>query len=264
MHLDRGSVNASFIDPDSVRQLALSIVSPYIGEGRWNWHQPAAIYDWVQHNIQYVPDPRGRNYSALPQETLEGGGGDCEDHAILIASLCEAVGIPARIILCFRPENGHAFCQVRIGKHSQRAVADNVRQYYGSQSGGLTRSIACDVDRTGAIWLPSDTAACRYFGDNSGLESLGYLVRKNGSSDLAWLEPIEIVQLDVPGGFREESGPGLGKSSSASRTTPQVPRALVARGKGTQQTPRLGREDAFSQRFGSIPAGPQRGKPPAR
>lgn len=55
------------------------------------------INRWVADNISYVSDPRGHNYFAYAHETLNTGGGDCDDFAILLASLYESVGLDAAI-----------------------------------------------------------------------------------------------------------------------------------------------------------------------
>jgi hypothetical protein len=55
------------------------------------------INQWVANNISYVSDPRGHNYYAFAHETLQVRGGDCDDFAILLASMYEAVGLDAAI-----------------------------------------------------------------------------------------------------------------------------------------------------------------------
>lgn len=55
------------------------------------------INRWVAGNISYVSDPRGHNYFAYAHETLNTGGGDCDDFAILLASLYESVGLDAAV-----------------------------------------------------------------------------------------------------------------------------------------------------------------------
>ena len=52
---------------------------------------------WTANNISYVSDPRGQEYIASAAETLEIKGGDCDDFAVLLASLYEAVGLDAII-----------------------------------------------------------------------------------------------------------------------------------------------------------------------
>ncbi len=50
---------------------------------------------WVAHNINYVSDPIEQDYFALASETILTRGGDCEDYAILLASMYESVGLDA-------------------------------------------------------------------------------------------------------------------------------------------------------------------------
>lgn len=52
---------------------------------------------WVANNISYVSDPKGYEYYAHASETLETKGGDCDDFAILLASMYESVGLDAAI-----------------------------------------------------------------------------------------------------------------------------------------------------------------------
>ena len=87
-----------FIDPLSVRKLAVKIASPYAKEHDSGWRQAVAMFGYVKEHISYVPDPRGINYVAPPAETVECGGGDCDDQAALVASLCEAVGLRIRLL----------------------------------------------------------------------------------------------------------------------------------------------------------------------
>lgn len=47
------------------------------------------IAQWIEHNIDYIPDVAGKFYS--PEQTLKRGGGDCEDYAILFLNLAHKV-----------------------------------------------------------------------------------------------------------------------------------------------------------------------------
>jgi hypothetical protein len=74
-----------------------------------------AIRDWVGGNIQYKFDniSHGQeDYWQLPKETLALRTGDCEDSAILLATLLRADGISASDVYVFvgtSGENGHAW-----------------------------------------------------------------------------------------------------------------------------------------------------------
>jgi len=55
------------------------------------------IHNWVANNITYVSDPMGFEYIAYPHETLDCKAGDCDDFAVLLASMYEASGLDAMI-----------------------------------------------------------------------------------------------------------------------------------------------------------------------
>lgn len=78
-------------DPEGLRDLAVFIVSCSKNDS------VTSLYEYVRMNIKFVDDPENE-YVASPCETVLSGGGDCEDHAILLASLLEAVGVDSRII----------------------------------------------------------------------------------------------------------------------------------------------------------------------
>jgi len=61
---------------------------------RKNYHAEAeAIFDFVKRNIRYTRDPNGVELVQSPSVTLRLGHGDCDDAAVLISALCEAVGM---------------------------------------------------------------------------------------------------------------------------------------------------------------------------
>lgn len=81
-----------------------------------------AVQRWVVKFLSYKYDEDSSDceeFWMFPFETLQGKIGDCEDGAILIATLCIAAGIPAwRIKVAAgnvqdsptAPEGGHAYC----------------------------------------------------------------------------------------------------------------------------------------------------------
>ena len=52
-----------------------------------------AIYTWMVRNINYAADPWDVERIQAPTVTLAQGAGDCDDHAILSASLLQSLGI---------------------------------------------------------------------------------------------------------------------------------------------------------------------------
>ena len=82
-----------------VRETTMSALSDvpegiYSNDDAWKiWK----IHNWVANNIDYVSDPMGFEYMAYPHETLDCKAGDCDDFAVLLASMYEASGLDAMI-----------------------------------------------------------------------------------------------------------------------------------------------------------------------
>lgn len=82
----------------------------------------------VHENVSYATDQEmhGINdYWQYPAETLISGEGDCEDQALLLASILEAMGIDTVLVL----EPGHATVGVYTGSTDGNTVEYHGRQY---------------------------------------------------------------------------------------------------------------------------------------
>jgi hypothetical protein len=92
-------------DHPKIRNLAKSLVeksdATLLGRAK-------TILDWVHANLEKRP------VFSLPDAltTLESGAGDCNEHAVLVAALARAVGIPARI------ETGLVYLEGRFYYHA--------------------------------------------------------------------------------------------------------------------------------------------------
>jgi len=83
------------VDDDELKELASAIVEDYYEkEGKVN-----AIYRYIVEGFTYVADPEHTESIQSPFETLDLGGGDCEDLAILACSLLENTGIKTYLVL---------------------------------------------------------------------------------------------------------------------------------------------------------------------
>lgn len=73
-------------------------------------------FHWVKTHIRYVNDVREVETLATPKATLEVASGDCDDMAILLASLLESIGHPTRFIaLAFDNDNfSHVLTETRL------------------------------------------------------------------------------------------------------------------------------------------------------
>jgi len=108
------------MDPGIVRNLAVSIVSP-------NSENPViSLHRYVHERVSYVDDPKGEEYIATPCETILTGGGDCEDHAILFASMLESVGIDAKMIWL---KGEHTFVGIQI----EEEITEEIEKIQGCE-----------------------------------------------------------------------------------------------------------------------------------
>jgi hypothetical protein len=121
--------------------------------GAYSLEQVLEAYDWIAAHITYVDD--SGDVWQSPQRTLSLRGGDCEDHAILLASTIGGLGGNARVNLI----DGHAFATVFVGPVSGMAnVTRSVRSHYGAEVSVLFLS-----DPTG-LWMVVDTVGMPYGG----------------------------------------------------------------------------------------------------
>ncbi|WP_243684081.1 transglutaminase-like domain-containing protein [Methanosarcina barkeri] len=74
----------------AIREKAVQVARSY--PGAYNIYQVCALFDVVKEKVEYVSDPRGNDIWEPANVTLRMGAGDCEDQAILLSSMLEAVG----------------------------------------------------------------------------------------------------------------------------------------------------------------------------
>lgn len=98
-----------------VRQLALSLVRR---EGQKDWaNEIKNLHAYVRDKIRYVRDIRGVETISTVDRILEAGQGDCDDKSVLLASLLESIGHPARFVAIKLggDEFVHVYVETRIG-----------------------------------------------------------------------------------------------------------------------------------------------------
>jgi transglutaminase-like putative cysteine protease len=74
--------------------------------------QARAMFSFVQQNFEYVSDPTSFEYIKTAKESLVNRVGDCDDSSVLLATLLESIGIPARFI--FVP--GHVYVEAWVNE----------------------------------------------------------------------------------------------------------------------------------------------------
>ena len=100
-----------------IRELALRIIDRVRGHKQFA-AQVKAVHQFIRDNIQYVRDVRGVETLSTPIKTLEYRKGDCDDQAVLIASLLESIGHPTRFVAIKMQPFGpyvHVFAETKIG-----------------------------------------------------------------------------------------------------------------------------------------------------
>ncbi|MDM7918447.1 MAG: transglutaminase family protein [Methanosarcina sp.] len=127
--------------------------------GAYNIYQVCALFDTVKEEIKYVSDPRENDIWEPANVTLRIGAGDCEDQAILLSSMLEAVGGTTRIYLT----DNHAFAAVYLGNGTKEAEAavKGIRAYYGNVDVNYL------TDEYGS-WLMLDPTSSLYAGGLPG------------------------------------------------------------------------------------------------
>jgi len=71
-----------------------------------------SLFRYINTHFKYVQDTRRDEYFATARETiLNGLGGDCDDHSILMAACMQSIGAQCRIVLI----QGHAYPELYCG-----------------------------------------------------------------------------------------------------------------------------------------------------
>ena len=136
-----------------VRNTAVKIARNH--PGSYNVTQALAIFNWVKNNIRYVSDPLDREYIATPIETLETQAGDCDDMAVLTASMIKSIGGSARVGAVYSKNTGHAFCELYLGSSgTAQSILLDVHNYYSLSK---MNPIHFELDELGQEWLIFDT-----------------------------------------------------------------------------------------------------------
>lgn len=179
-------------EPD-IRGKAAEVARAY--PGAYNIYQVCALFDMVKEEIEYVSDPRGNDVWEPANVTLKIGAGDCEDQAILLSSMIEAVGGTTRIYLT----DSHAFAAVYMGKGTgaSEAAVEGVRAYYGNVDVNYL------TDEYGS-WLMLDPTSSLYAGGLPGKTAQTKVHAASGNeTHRSWtfVNTREIRAIDIsPGG----------------------------------------------------------------
>jgi hypothetical protein len=150
------------IDPSDpiTRNLAVQIASEE--NGPFQVEQVARIWTHDRAEWDYVNDPRGGEYFARASETITNGfAGDCDDFAITLAAMIEAIGGRTRIVMMDGPEGGHAYTEACIDDEPTeiaRRLSVHFRRHWDRRLGRqqAVREISYRSDSSCRAWLNLD------------------------------------------------------------------------------------------------------------
>jgi hypothetical protein len=152
----------------TTRNYAVQLAAKYPGD--YSVSQICQIFVYLKSNWKYVSDPAGADYFAPASQSIGNGlCGDCDDFAITMASLIEAIGGGTRVVSGWSATEGHAWAEVGLGKMQDPAVQEVLqsvaRRYNASPNSHL--------EEDGTVWLNLDWWANRpggpFFASNSNL-----------------------------------------------------------------------------------------------
>lgn len=114
--------------------------------------QSFSIFKEVNNKWRYVADVKGGEYFASPAESLELMAGDCDDHAVLMATLIIAIGGEVRLV---RTE-GHVYPELKVGDDTRlERSAHLIRKVLFSKEVG-DAPLYHHTDPNGEHWINLD------------------------------------------------------------------------------------------------------------
>jgi hypothetical protein len=139
---------------------------PQSKPGKLSMSDYVRLFEWFNSKIAYHSDPEGTDEYSTPAQTLETQQGDCEDMALLAASMIRARGGTVRFMAVF--ECRHAFAMVPAGteddlKPAVQQILDTYRAEYQKEINAS--SIQFYRDDSGQYWLVFDPAGGSFLGD---------------------------------------------------------------------------------------------------
>ena len=127
----------------------LDLARKIVGRQKNPWAQGGLIYDWLLHNLAFVP---GGNENRDAVSTLEAGTGDCGQFSILFTALCRSIGIPARTVTYAWLDGGrHVFAEAFMPGFGWMPVDVSLGQMLMPDGGGMSpEEVAAFMEVRGA------------------------------------------------------------------------------------------------------------------
>jgi hypothetical protein len=114
-----------------------------------------AVFKEINHQWNYVSDPKNEDYIASATESLRYFSGDCDDHSILMASCIKSIGGTPRLIYT----NGHMFPEMLIGTLYDLETINFLIRNKLFERESQNKSLHYHLDERGQVWLNLDYTA---------------------------------------------------------------------------------------------------------
>jgi hypothetical protein len=100
-------------------------------DGPFRIEQVARIWSHVRGRWRYVNDPHGDEFFAKASDTIHVNNyaGDCDDFAIVLSAMIEAIGGRTRIVMLDGEQGGHAYAEVCLPEPAED-VAQRLAVHY--------------------------------------------------------------------------------------------------------------------------------------
>lgn len=139
-----------------VRNFSVHHSLDYFDEYHYKYQDLArylSLFKYINASFRYVPDSKRDEYYATPRETiLNGLGGDCDDHSILMASCLMSIGATCRLVIV----EGHMYPELYVGdKKDFDVIQSAIIQLFGNE--GIDRIYYHEND--GQYWVNLDYTA---------------------------------------------------------------------------------------------------------
>ncbi len=185
------------IEPDNslIHDEALLMVARLSGPGDSKINQICSIYEYLKNGNPpvkgwiYINDPRGLDYLNYANESVRigdktdcTGDGDCDDFAVLIASLMESIGMTTRIILANNNSTSeHIYAEVYLGNLNSQGSQVNDALDWLKQKYSTNNIFTYNDTDTGDVWLNLDWGQ-----DEKGNEHPGGAFRQADGKMVIW------------------------------------------------------------------------------
>ena len=142
-----------------------------VGDERNTWLQVRGLFDWIIHNLTFVPGGFGERDAI---STLAGKQGDCGQYSLLLTAFCRSLGIPARTVTSNWVDGGrHIFAEVFLPGYDWVPVDPSLGQMLLPGGGGLSEAEVAKFMTERNVPLGDPFWFCGNLADNRLISTVG-------------------------------------------------------------------------------------------